>query len=92
MQKITIFNALMTVKAKKKCPDCGLLSLTCTQFEKRFEYLRKNDGILSLRYNVQRSIMLFYEAEIFSFSKTLIQSLIGLFPDPPIYSTNVYCM
>ena len=41
MQKITIFNALMTIKAYKKSPDCGLLSLTCIQFEKRFEYLRK---------------------------------------------------
>ena len=41
IQKITIFNALMTIKAKKKSLDCGLLSLTCIQFEKWFEYLRK---------------------------------------------------
>ena len=41
MQKITIFNAPMTIKAKKKSLDYGLLSLTCIQFERRFEYLRK---------------------------------------------------
>ena len=80
----------MTIKAKKKSLDCGLLSLTCIQFEKWFEYLRKNDWILSLRYNLQRSIMLFYEAEIFSFSKNVYS--IGPFPDPPIYSTIAYCM
>ena len=51
---------------------------------------QKNDWILSLRYNLQRSIMLFYEAEIFSFSKNI--NSIGPFPDPPIYSTIVYCM
>ena len=34
--------------------------------------------------------MLFYEAEIFSFSKNI--NSIGPFPDPPIYSTTVHCM
>ena len=51
---------------------------------------QKNDWISSLRYNLQRSIMLFYEAETFSFSKNVYS--IGPFHDPPIYSTIVYCM
>ena len=34
--------------------------------------------------------MLFFEAEIFSFSKNI--NLIGPFPDTPIYSTTVHCM
>ena len=72
----------MTIKAKKKSPDCGLLSLTCIQFEKRFWVPQKNDWILSLRYNLQKSIMLFYEAEIFSFSKNI--DSIGPFRDPHI--------
>ena len=41
-------------------------------------------------YNLQRSVMLFYEAEILNFSKNI--NSIGPFPDPPIYSTTVRCM
>ena len=52
--------------------------------------LSTSEKLLSLRYNLQRSIMLFYEAEIFSFSKNI--NSIGPFPDPPIYSTTVHCM
>ena len=49
---------------------------------------QKNDWILSLRYNLQKSIMLFYEAEILSFSKNI--NSIGPFPDPPIYYCILY--
>ena len=50
----------------------------------------ENDWILSLRYNLQRSIMLFYEAGIFSFSKNI--NSIGSLSWSPIYSTTVHCM
>ena len=62
----------------EKSPDCDLLLLTCIQVEKRFEY----------RYNLQRSVMLFHEAEIFSFSKNITS--IGPFPDPLFYYTVLY--
>ena len=48
----------------------------------------KNDWILSPRYNLQRPIILFHEAEIFSFSKNFTSMSPFLIP----LSTPLYCM
>ena len=49
------------IKSKQKSSDCGLLSITCTEFE--------NKVVLSLSYKLQRSSMLFHKVEMYSFSK-----------------------
>ena len=83
VQEITIFNALMTIKAKKEKWWLRFVVIDVHSIWKAFRVglPHKNDRILSLRYNLQRSIMLFYEAEIFSFSKNI--NSIGLFSWSP---------
>ena len=84
----SIFNAPMTIKAKTKKSRLRFVIIDVHSIWKSVwvGYLRKNNWILSLRYNLQRSVMLFHEAEIFSFEKNIISS--GPFPDPPFYYTG----
>ena len=78
MQKLTIFNAL--IKAKKKSPDCGLLSLTCIQFEKWFEYLRKTTEFWVYATTYKGLSCYFMKQRYLASQKTLIQSVPFLIP------------
>ena len=82
-KKILIFNAPMTIKAKQKSPDCGLLSLTmltCIKFEKRFEYLRKTTEFWVYATTYKCLSCYFMKQGYLASQKTLIQSV--PFPDP----------
>ena len=90
VQKVTIFSALMTIKAKKKSPDCSLLSLTCIKFEKRFEYPRKTTEFW-VYATTYKGLSCYFMKQIYLASqKTLIQSVHFLIPlsIPLLYIVN----
>ena len=79
--------------------DCNLLSLTCTKFTNKVVWVaKKNDWILSLSYELQRSRMLFHKLEICNFSKKHYFSRSPfravkciLTPPPPPLSHGLIC-
>ena len=68
-------------KSKRKSFDCGLLSLTCIQFEKRFEYLRKTTEFWVYATTYMKGLSCYFMKQRYlAYQKTLIQSVSFLIP------------
>ena len=66
-------------KSKRKSSDCGLLSLTCIQFEKRFEYLRKTTEFWVYATTYTKGLSCYFMKQRYlAYQKTSVSFLIPL--------------